>query len=145
LNILVADDDENDRILLVRAFKQLGWRAPVVVGDGEEVIRYLQESQQAGSPLPDVLLLDYWMPRVTGIDVLRWLRAEPSFQTVPVVVLSAPLAQAQANTLRELHAAYVEKAIDSTGTGEAIHAAVLEALSLTGQTRLRRQLHADRM
>ena len=68
LNVLVADDDEGDRILLVEAFKQMAWRAPFVVRDGHEVAEYLQGegiySDRTRFPLPDVLILDYWMPHL---------------------------------------------------------------------------------
>ena len=139
LNVLVADDDEGDRILLVEAFKQMAWRAPFVVRDGHEVAEYLQGegiySDRTRFPLPDVLILDYWMPHLTGMDVLRWLRSESPFRTLPVVVRSSPLPPAQVIGLNKLNAAYGEKPIDCGETVEAIQRAVIEALSLAEEAR----------
>lgn len=91
--ILVAEDDENHALLLRRALKQSGCLNPVFfVQDGEEVITYLDGkgkfSNRIEYPLPSLLLLDLKMPNKNGFEVLAWLRAHPTLNLLPVVVLT---------------------------------------------------------
>lgn len=95
--ILLAEDDETDVLLLRRAFTEVGIANPLrVVGDGQEAIDYLTELQSAPGPgdrMPELVLLDLKMPRMTGFEVLQWLRAEPATRGVPVVVMSSSTHQ----------------------------------------------------
>ena len=94
--ILYAEDDENDAFFLDRAFKTAGILHPlVVVTDGQEAIDYCAGrgayADRAAHPLPCLTLLDLNMPRKSGIEVLRWIRQEPAFFTVPVIILTSSL------------------------------------------------------
>ena len=93
LVILVAEDDPNDLALLRHAVRET--QLPVhlsVVRDGEEAIEYLRGNghfaDRARHPLPDLLLLDLKMPRVTGLEVLRWLRRHRECAKIPTIMLS---------------------------------------------------------
>ena len=91
--ILIAEDDENDLVILSWAFKQAGLSHRLVhVADGEAAIAYLRGDASYADrfkyPLPDLLLLDLKMPKVTGFDVLAWLQTQPELHEIPVVVLS---------------------------------------------------------
>ena len=93
-HILVAEDDPTDAYFFQRAFKRAG--LPVVlhfVRDGQEVIDYLQGEGQFADrtlhPLPQLLLLDLKMPRLDGFDVLEWVRRQPRFVRVQVVIFSS--------------------------------------------------------
>jgi CheY-like chemotaxis protein len=93
LNILLAEDDENDVLLLKLAFKQAGIQNPVhVAGDGQEAIDLLSKAamlpNRASHPMPGLLILDLKMPRKSGLDVLRWLRQQPLLHCLPVIILS---------------------------------------------------------
>src|SRR6266481_1426805 len=102
-HVLVADDDENDVLLLRRAFQKAGLSHTIVhVKDGEEVINYLAAVGANAKPSPNLLLLDLNMPRLDGFDVLEWLRNRPERLPVPVVVLSSsvlPKDKEKAETL----------------------------------------------
>src|SRR5437016_6312129 len=79
LKVLVAEDSEDDAFLLTRAFRKAGIGNPVhVCRDGQEMIDYLSgvEKFQDRSvyPLPTMLLLDLKMPKVSGFEVLEWLK-----------------------------------------------------------------------
>ncbi|SPE61313.1 Response regulator [Verrucomicrobia bacterium] len=94
LKILVAEDDSGDALLLERAFAKAMIRGPVYfVGDGEQVVDYLQGNRPFDNPvqhpLPDILLLDLRMPRMDGFAVLEWLRTQPRLRHIRVVVFSA--------------------------------------------------------
>ena len=93
-HILVAEDNEDDVFILRRALKKAGLNNPLhVCGDGEEVIRYLQAegiyADRVTYPFPRMLLLDLKMPRVNGLDVLRFLRDHPECSGIPKVVLTS--------------------------------------------------------
>lgn len=92
--ILLAEDDELHVELTLRGFRKRGFLNPVqVVKDGEEAIAYLSGeggfADREKFPLPALLLLDLKMPNKNGFEVLQWLRAQPKFQTLPVVVLTS--------------------------------------------------------
>jgi CheY-like chemotaxis protein len=92
--ILVADDDLDDIFFLRRAFEKSGLNYSLMaVRDGQEAIDYLRGAagytDRLQFPLPRLLLLDLKMPRFNGFDVLTWLKKQPDFQQLPVVVLSS--------------------------------------------------------
>jgi len=93
LFILVAEDDANDRVLLTHALtRDLLPVRVAMVGDGEEAIEYLEGEGRFGNraqyPMPDLLLLDLKMPRLNGLDVLRWLRSNEICLSLPVIIFS---------------------------------------------------------
>jgi len=94
LRILVAEDDPNDVLLLRRAFDKTGLASFVeFVQDGQEAIDYLQElksfDEGADNLMPTLLLLDLKMPRLSGFEVLEWLRQQPRFEKLLIVVFSS--------------------------------------------------------
>ena len=103
--VLIAEDSENDLLMLQRAFRQASITAPVqFVTDGEQAIAYLKGegkfARRDEFPLPDVLLLDLKMPRKNGFAVLEWLRTQPSLRHLRVVVLTT------SEDLRDVNRAY---------------------------------------
>ena len=92
--ILVAEDEPNDRFLIQRAFNACGPEYFVVfVTDGEEVISYLRGRPHFDDfekcPAPCMLIADVKMPRLNGFDVLAWVRSQPEWHRLPVLVLSS--------------------------------------------------------
>ncbi len=92
--ILLVEDDPNDVLLIRRAFEKAGVVNPLsVVSSGEEAVSYLRgEGKYADRreyPLPVIILLDLKMPRMNGFEFLEWLRAEPEFKKLIVVVLTS--------------------------------------------------------
>jgi len=103
--ILLAEDREDDILLVQRAFAKGEIQNPLfVVRDGDEAISYLSGVGKFGNraeyPLPDLLLLDLKMPRVDGFEVLRWVRQQPGFSSLRVVVLTA------SDQIRDVNTAY---------------------------------------
>ena len=93
LMILLAEDDGNDVFLLRHTFKGAGLAHAIVdVPDGQVAVDYLSAeppySDRLQYPLPNLVLLDLKMPRMSGFDVLSWLRSQPAFSKLPVVVWS---------------------------------------------------------
>jgi CheY-like chemotaxis protein len=89
--ILVAEDDLNDVYLLKRAFLKAGIDVHFeFVQDGEQLIRYLKTRHCTPEyPLPDLLLLDIKMPKVSGFEVLEWIRRQPGLKRLLTIVLTS--------------------------------------------------------
>jgi CheY-like chemotaxis protein/signal transduction histidine kinase len=80
--VLVVDDDAAHRALVARAVARSGWTV-TEAADGAEALRALE------SGLPDVLLLDLFMPVVDGFAVVEAVRARPEWRQLPIVVVTA--------------------------------------------------------
>jgi len=104
--ILYAEDDENDALLANYAFEKAEILNPlVVVSDGKAAIEYLagtgQYANRTEYPLPCLILLDLKLPRVSGLEVLKWIRSQPSVCTLPVLILTS------SNQDGDVHRAYI--------------------------------------
>ncbi len=103
--ILVADDSETI-LLLMRTRLEMAGHAVVTACDGQEVL----DAVAAGG-LPDLLLLDAMMPRKSGLDALRALRAGGA--EVPALIVSAHQSRDDADAPDDLAIdAYITKPID---------------------------------
>jgi len=92
--IMLAEDEDTDVFLFRHALTRAGIpHELVVVGDGAQAVEYLSRFAAAGhspaAPMPALLLLDLNMPRMTGFEVLAWLRVRDTFKTMPTVVLTS--------------------------------------------------------
>lgn len=92
--ILLVEDNPDDVDLTRRAFQRAGFTLPLdVAEDGVEALDYLfargAYAHRAGAPLPALVLLDLKLPRLSGHEVLRQLRAHPSTRFLPVVILTS--------------------------------------------------------
>jgi CheY-like chemotaxis protein len=106
--VLVADDSETI-LLLMRTRLELAGYEVETAADGQEVTERLRESSPAEAP--DVLLLDAMMPRKSGLDALRELRAE-GVET-PALIVSAHQDAADADAPADLGVSgYLNKPID---------------------------------
>jgi CheY-like chemotaxis protein len=104
--ILLVEDDPNDAFLLQRAFEKAEVKVPIYIArDGQETIDYLHGvgpfADRAAYPLPTLLLLDIEMPRLNGLEVLAWLRQDPEWRHLPVVILTASW---ESEDMRRAHA-----------------------------------------
>jgi CheY-like chemotaxis protein len=93
LPILIAEDNEDEALLLDRALKLIGVSSNVVIlGTGEEVISYLKGHGEFGDrkrfPTPGVLVTDLKMNGIDGFELLEWLRNNPEFRVIPTMVFS---------------------------------------------------------
>lgn len=95
LRFLVVDDSEDIRDLMVRLVEGLGHRAQAV-SDGLEAVELLAAERF------DIMLLDLTMPRMSGEDVVRWLKVHPDRgDGLRVVIVSAWAGERRAH-LQEL-------------------------------------------
>ena len=85
-----------------------------VVNDGVEALAFLRrEGTYAGSPRPDLILLDLNLPRKDGRAVLGEIKQDPSLRHIPVVILTSSQAEQDIVRAYDLHAnCYVTKPVD---------------------------------
>lgn len=95
MTILMADDDEDDRLLAKEAFAECGLDVDLhFVEDGEELLDYLHgRGPWAESPMPSLILLDLNMPRKDGRETLAAIRENPAFRRIPVLVITTSKAE----------------------------------------------------
>lgn len=87
--ILLVEDNADDEQLTLRAMRQSDVPNIIrVARDGAEAIEALFGAT-AGSRLPDLVLLDLKLPKVSGLEVLQRIRSEERTKTLPIVVLTS--------------------------------------------------------
>jgi CheY-like chemotaxis protein len=112
--ILYAEDDANDIALVQVAFQPRPDLDLHFVVDGAEAINYLagrgKFADRRTYPLPKVILLDIKMPRLSGFEVLAWLRQQSSIAAIPVIAFSSSDQQSDIDKAYQLGVnAYVVK------------------------------------
>jgi len=115
IEILLVEDNAADVRLTREALKDAKVHNQLhVAADGVEAIALLRrEGRHAGSPRPDLVLLDLNLPKKDGREVLEEIKQDPGLQNIPVVILTT--SQAEEDVLRsyQLRAnAYVTKPVD---------------------------------
>ncbi|MDP1764331.1 MAG: response regulator [Sediminibacterium sp.] len=86
VNILLADDDIDDRLFFDKALKEIPITTQLTtVHDGEQLMNYLSENSEN---LPDILFLDLSMPRKTGFECLSEIKHNKKLQALFVVMFS---------------------------------------------------------
>jgi len=115
IEILLVEDSPSD-VWLIRQTLQEGAvpKRISVVGNGEQAVDYLRRrGPYAGSPRPDVILLDLNLPRLTGLEVLREIKSDHELKTITVIVLTTSEAAKDVNAAYDLNAnCYVVKPVD---------------------------------
>ena len=91
INILLADDDNDDRAFFNNALKELPLSTHLTtVNDGEQLMNYLSKNSEK---LPDILFLDLNMPRKNGFECLCEIRENKNLDGISVVILSTSFPQ----------------------------------------------------
>jgi CheY-like chemotaxis protein len=98
--ILHVEDNPDDVMLMNLAFNRAGITARLhVVNDGDEAIA---ELKNGGSPV--CVLLDVKLPRVSGLEVLAWIRNQPRLRRLPVILLTSSSQTSDINRAYDLGA-----------------------------------------
>src|SRR5512141_701621 len=89
--ILIAEDEPDIRELVAFMLRFAGYEV-LAASNGEEAV------QAASREVPDLILMDVRMPRMTGYDACRLMKTKPELQDVPVVFLSAKGQESEIQT-----------------------------------------------
>jgi len=120
--VLLVEDSKFLRLASERILARAGFDVSTA-GDGEEALRLANDN------LPDVILLDLLLPKISGPEVLRALKNNPATLHIPVIVLSGLSQRNEEKLVKEGAAAYFEKgALDLQNHSERLVTAVRSVL-----------------
>src|SRR4051812_48693956 len=94
IEVLLAEDTPSDAEMAMRAFRKNNFSGRIHwVKDGEEALEYVRctgrySGRQTDKP-PRLLLLDLKMPKLDGLDVLRTVKNDPQYRSIPVVIMTS--------------------------------------------------------
>ena len=126
ITILIADDDEEDRVLTQEALSGARLVNDLrFVVDGQDLMDYLRrEGKYAGAeraPVPGIILLDLNMPKLDGREALAEIKSDPDLRRIPVVVLTTSSAEADVLRSYELGVnSFITKPVTFAGLVEVM-------------------------
>jgi len=94
LRLVIADDDEDDRLMAREALEASRLTNPLdEFEDGAELLEHLRSCADSGKPLPGLILLDLNMPRMDGREALEQIKQDDRLRRIPVIVLTTSQAE----------------------------------------------------
>jgi CheY-like chemotaxis protein len=113
IDILLVEDSQDDIELTLRAFKKNNLGNNVhIARDGAEALEFLRRVERGEAPHPGLILLDIKLPKVDGIEVLRYIKSSRSLRRIPVVMLTTSKNDRDIKTCYDLGAnSYIVKPI----------------------------------
>ena len=109
-------EDDNIHIKLIRrALERSGYGNDIVcLEDGEKAIaHFFPEDSRKRPPCPRLILLDINLPKINGIEVLRRIKADARFRTIPVVMLTTSNNRTDMESCFKYNAnSYISKPLD---------------------------------
>lgn len=122
--LLLVEDNRDDETLILRALRKSDVEARVVVAhDGLEALDYLLGCAvpEGASEMPTFVLLDLNLPKLSGLEVLRRIRADARMKRLPVVILTSSREERDISSCYDQGASsYVRKPIGSESFGDVI-------------------------
>lgn len=85
-SVLLVEDNSDDEFIAKRILRKAGIQVIEVANDGQKALDLLLAS---GKPLPELVLLDLRLPKVSGLDLLAELRRQKRTMSLPVLVLTS--------------------------------------------------------
>ncbi len=114
INVLVAEDNAVNRELLRELLESRGYNV-MEACDGQEALQMIEQTH------PDILLLDIGMPVLDGLAVVRQIRKNPSFATLPVLAVTAYAMRGdRENVLNSGFDGYLSKPINARDLGNEL-------------------------
>lgn len=113
--IIIAEDDEDDYLLVKEAFKEAGANHPLHwVKDGEELIQYLSRvsSGDEETKIVGMILLDLNMPKKDGREALKEIKNSPLWRSIPILILTTSNAESDILNTYDLGVnSYIQKPV----------------------------------
>ena len=102
-SIIMAEDDEDDRIIIDEAFNEIDYGADIKKFiNGEDLLRYLGKIDP--SLYPSLIILDNTLPTLSAPEMLSLLKNNPKYQHIPVVIYSSSISPHRKEELLQLGA-----------------------------------------
>lgn len=114
VRILLIEDNPADARWITEVFKEYHLSNEIqVVKDGVEAIDYLyKKGRYKDAPYPDIIILDLYLPRISGHEVLKKIKNDKKLKFIPVVVLTASNSPKDARIAYKNHAnCYISKPV----------------------------------
>ena len=124
--VLLVEDHADDVLLLQRVLKKTHPGCPPhVASTGEEAIAYLdgqgQYADRRAFPLPSIIFLDLKLPGISGFEILTWIRQQPRFDRIQIIVLTGSRHTIDVYRAYELGAnSFLAKPVDLHGLADVI-------------------------
>ncbi len=83
LKFLVVDDSVTMRRIVINSLKQIGHDSFVEAGDGRDALNKLQADNSIS-----FIITDWNMPDLTGLDLVKAVRANPKYETLPILMVT---------------------------------------------------------
>ena len=102
ISLLVVEDNVPYRYLIGQAFRarqEILWHI-TVAENGEQALKILFDEEKDGAPLPDLILLDWNLPKISGQEVLHRIKQHDQLRKIPVLIFSSSDAE------EDIHSAY---------------------------------------
>lgn len=125
VDILLVEDNEADVVLVREAFKDAKvYNTLHVMNNGEDAIKFLQKDPAVNPDgvVPGLILLDLYLPKKSGMEVLEFIKDNASTKTIPVVMMTSSQEESDIVRAYELQAnSYVVKPVDFEQLIKVIH------------------------
>ena len=123
--LLWVEDDPDDVLIGHRALTKGGFEKIQIVRDGEEAVAYLSGkgpfADRSQFPMPSLVLLDIKLPRMSGVEVLRWIRGVEGLRRIPAVMLTSSRERHDINRAYDAGAnAYLVKPVELRTFAEVV-------------------------
>jgi CheY-like chemotaxis protein len=121
LNIMIAENDEDDRTLVRFAFAECKLPNAIhFVEDGEELLDYLYQrgpyENSTNSVRPDLILLDLGLPKLNGHEALKEIKSDPKLRSIPVVIFTTSRSTKDINSTYSMGAnSFIVKPVSFDG------------------------------
>jgi CheY-like chemotaxis protein/DNA-binding transcriptional regulator YiaG len=127
LRILLVEDNPADVILFKKALAVCSERVEIhIIHDAEAVMDYLQNHLlKFGHKLPDIIVLDLSMPKLSGIELLRSIKKHPRAQLLPVVILTNSVSvKNMVECYKSGASGYIQKSVDMEEYKESVEVVI---------------------
>jgi two-component system response regulator len=124
--ILLVEDNPDDEILTLRALKKANVANRIeVVRDGAEALDFVfcagSKAGRDPSEIPQLILLDLKLPKVSGLQVLERIRSDERTKRIPVVILTSSTEEVDIKSGYDLHAnSFVSKPVNFQDFSEVV-------------------------
>ena len=112
IRLLIVEDNEAYLYLIQKAFSSrdgVHWQL-ALAHDGEQAMKLLFEEEQIDAPLPDLILMDWHLPKVSGNELLCRIKKHEKLHKIPILILSSSEAENDIHDAYDNHAnSYITK------------------------------------